>query len=216
MTGSRALLRFAMWMAWATFALYVVYIATLFAGGVATGVPTEPYLATAEILTAVGAVLQVVLFAAIHATTRPPTRIFSLIALGWMFAMATLTVAVHVGQLTVGRRIDPAAMPQLRYVFGWQWPSLLYAVELTAWHLLFGLSLLFAAPVFGGGGRPAVVRVGFYAAGALCLIGFIGPAAGNLSWRFIGVFGYGVVFPVVCVILGMVFRDAALAEDGRT
>ncbi len=214
MAAPRPILLFGMWMAWSVFALYLVYIATLFAGGVATGVPREPYLAAAEVLTTVGAVLQVALFVAIHESTRPSRRIFSLTALGWMFAMATLTMAVHVAQLTVGRRIDLGATPDLAAVFGWTWPSLLYAVELTAWHLLFGLSLVFAAPIFEGHGRATIVRLGLYAAGALCLVGLIGPAVGNLAWRFIGVFGYGVVFPIVCVVLGLVFRDAARESAG--
>jgi hypothetical protein len=209
MAAPRPVLRFGMWMAWSVSALYVVYIATLFAGGVASGVPREPYLSVAEVLTTVGAVLQVALFAAIHECTRPGRRIFSLTALGWMFAMATLTMAAHVAQLTVARRIDLTAIPDMSYVYGWEWPSLLYAIELTAWHLLFGLSLLFAAPVFAGRGRPATVGLGLYLAGALCLIGLIGPAVGNLGWRFIGVVGYGVVFPAVCVVLALVFRDAA-------
>ncbi len=210
MTASRSVATFGMWTAWATAVLYAVYLATLFAGGVASGVPREPYLTGAEILTVVGAVLQVALFAAIHESARSPQRLLSLIALGWMFAMATLTAAVHVAQLAVGRRIDLTAMPQLRFVFGWEWPSLLYGVELTAWHLLFGLALVFAAPVFRERGLTAAVRVGFYVAGALCLLGVVG-LAGDLSWRFIGVFGYGVVFPITCVALGFVFRNAARA-----
>ncbi len=214
LAAPRLTLRLGMWTAGATTLLYAVYIGTLFAGGVASGVPREPYLAGAEILTTVGAVLQVTLFTALHESTRPSRRIFSLTALGWMFAMATLTMASHVGQLTVGRRVDLSAMPELRSVFGWEWPSLLYAFELTAWHLLFGLSLLFAAPIFEGRGRAAAVRLGLYAAGALCLLGLIGPAVGNLAWRFIGVFGYGVVFPITCVGIALIFRDAVRTAPG--
>lgn len=208
MIASRRVLKSGMWLAWATFALYIVYIATLLAGGVAIGVPREPYLAGAEVLTIVGAVLQVALFAAIHISTPSHLRLFSLLALAWMIAMAAVTIPVHFIQLTVERHLDLATMPQLRYVFGWEWPSLLYAAELTAWHLLFGLSVAFAAPVFQGAGRLAVVRAGLYVTGALCLLGLVGPAVGNLNWRFVGVFGYGVLFPITCLLLGFVFRNS--------
>ncbi len=197
-----------MWSAWALAALYAVYIATLFAGGVAVGVPVEPYLAAAEILTAISGLLQVALIAAIHQSAPAEARISSLMALVWMAVMAGLTMTVHVVQLTAGRQIDPAAMPDFRYVFGWEWPSLLYAMELAAWHLFFGLSLLFAAPAFRGGGLEAAVRVGLIVAGALCLVGLVGPAVGDLNWRMIGVVGYGLLFPVVCVLLGLSFQRA--------
>lgn len=212
MTASHPVLRAGMGLAWSTAALYAVYIAVLFAGGVAVGVPVEPYLAAAEVISIAGAVLQVALFAAIHASAPPDRRVFSLAALGWVLATAAATATIHVVQLTVGRRIDLAAMPELRFVFGWDWPSLLYGVELTAWHLLFGLALLCAAPVFRGGGRPAIVRAGFSLSGLLCLAGLAGPAIGDLGWRMIGVFGYAVVFPLTCLVLGLVFRDAARAK----
>jgi hypothetical protein len=208
MIGSVGILRAGMWLAWSAFALYLIYIATLFAGGVAVGVPREPFLTAAEILSIVGAVLQVALFGTIHSAAPTHLRFFSLMALAWMVAMAAVTSSVHFVQLTVARRIDVVAVTELRYVFGWEWPSLLYGLELVAWHLLLGLSLIFAAPVFAGKGRLALVRVGLYLAGGLCLLGIIGPAVGNLSWRFIGVFGYGVILPVVFLLLGFVFRDS--------
>jgi hypothetical protein len=117
----------------------------------------------------------------------------------------------------VARRIDLAATPELARLFGWEWPSLLYAIELVAWHLFLGLSLLFAASAFRGRGAQAAARIGLRVNGSLCIIGLVGPALGNLNWRMIGVFGYGVVFPIVCVVIGLVFKrlepcDASLAH----
>ncbi len=157
-------------------------------------------------------VLQVALFAVICRCADANARLSALMALVWMSVMAALTVTVHFVQLTVGRQIDPAAMSDYRFIFGWTWPSLLYAVELVAWHLFFGLALLFAAPAFRGGGAAAAARAGLLAAGALCLVGLIGPALGNLNWRMIGVAGYGLVFPLSCVAVGLVFRRATAAE----
>ena len=214
--GTRRVLLLGMWTAWTIVVLYVVYIAVLFAGGVAVGVPREPYLATAEILTSVGALIQVGLVAVIHDSAPPRAKTLSLAALGWMLLMAGLTVTVHFVQLTVARRIDLAATPELARLFGWEWPSLLYAIELVAWHLFLGLSLLFAASAFRGRGAEAAVRVGLRVSGSLCIIGLVGPALGNLNWRMIGVFGYGLVFPIVCVAIGLVFKRAASLHDDTT
>ncbi len=171
MTGPRTTLLAGAWLAWGLAVLYAVYIATLFAGGVASGVPVEPYLAAAEVLTALSGVLQVALFATVFRCAPDEARLSALMALLWMVVMAALTITVHVVQLTAGRQIDPAAMPDYRFIFGWTWPSLLYAIELVAWHLFFGLALLFAAPAFGGSGPAIAARTGLLAAGALCLVG---------------------------------------------
>lgn len=195
-----------MWVAFTTFALYLVYIADLLAGGVASGVPREPFLTLAELLTMLAVILQVALFAIIHAAAPPSARPFSLVALGFMFVMAGATLSVHFVQLTVGRHIHLTELPTLRFVFGWVWPSLLYGVELAAWHLFFGLALIAAAPAINGKDLFAGVRIGFLVAGLLCLVGIVGPASGHLQWRAIGVVGYAAVFPLCCLLLGLAFR----------
>jgi len=212
MSGPRTTMRLGVWLAWGLAVLYVVYIATLFAGGVAVGVPVEPYLAAAEILTALSGVLQVALVSAIYRCAPEEARLSVLMALVWMSVMAALSVTVHFVQLTVGRQPDVVAMSGYRFIFGWTWPSLLYAVELAAWHLFFGLALLFAAPAFKGSGPAIAARTGLIVAGALCLVGLVGPAIGNLDWRMVGVAGYGLVFPLACIAIGLVFSRAATAR----
>jgi hypothetical protein len=213
LAGPRQTLRLGMWTAWTLFALYLAYETSLFAGGVVQGVPKDPFLAIAEVFDIVGALLQVILIATIHECAPRRTKSQTLLALGWMLVMAGLTISVHFVMLTVGRQIDAATFTGYTRVFGWEWPSLLYAVELAAWHLFFGLSLLFAASAFRGRGRQALVRVGLRVTGVLCIVGLVGPAVGNLNWRMIGVFGYGVVFPLVCIPIALVFRDATASDE---
>jgi hypothetical protein len=105
--------------------------------------------------------------------------------------------------------MDVQAIPGFARLFGFEWPSLIYAVELLAWHLFLGLSLVFVSFAFVGRGRQAAVRIGLTASGLLCLAGLIGPVVGDLNWRFIGVLGYGVVFPIVCFMIGLLFKNAA-------
>jgi hypothetical protein len=215
-TGERPVLLVGMWAAWSYFALSLAYTAAVVASGAASGAasgrPQDPYWAIAEIVTIVGAPVLVTLMAAIHHCAPLRTRFASVNALAWILVWASLTVTVHFVELAVARRIDMAANPGFPRLFDFfEWPSLLYAVELVAWHLFLGLSLLIAALAFRRRGREAMVRVGLMAAGLLSLGGLIGPIVGDVNWRLIGVLGYGVVFPFVCLVIGLVFRRALLS-----
>lgn len=48
----------------------------------------------------------------------------------------------------------------------------------------------------------AVCVIGVAYSGALCVAGVLGPASGNMRLQWVGVFGYGGVLPVVCLMLG--------------
>jgi len=187
----------------------IVYAATLLAGGVVHGLPREPYFALAEILTMMSSAVLVMLMAAIHVRTPTPYKIFSLLGLGWMFVLAGITMTVHFAELTVGRQLHGEARAAFARLFDFEWPSLLYAVEFVAWHIGFGLSTLFAAFAFQGSRQERMVRAGLITTGMLCLAGLAGPAVGNLNWRLTGVFGYTVVFPVVCIGIARLFKNAA-------
>jgi hypothetical protein len=211
MTGPPWVLRLAVWSAWALCPLYLVYAAAIAVSGAAIGRGSDPWLAIAEFATIVGAIMQVTLFAAVHECAPNRARTYTISAFGFMLVMAALTVTVHFIELTITRRIDPAAAPA--FVFGvFGQPSLLQGVELLAWHLFFGLALLFGTAAFRGHGIEAAARAGLAAGGALCVLGLLGPALANPSLRLIGVFGYGVVFPITCVLIGFVFTDAGRAS----
>jgi hypothetical protein len=116
-------------------------------------------------------------------------------------------MTVHLVQLTVVRRIDPGAIQGFQYLFNWHWPSVLYGVDIVAWDIFFALALLFAAPVFHAAGHLAV-RNGLLIAGAMSLLGIVGPAVNHIALRQIGIIGYAIVWPIVCVPLSKAFRQA--------
>ncbi len=208
-SGSHKILQFGLRSAWANFILFIVYDLIVITGIViGQGVLKEPYLAIAEVMTLVSAPLLVLLMVAIHECAPQSAKVFSLTALGWMLLLAGSTVIVHFINLTLWRQIS--VQQKIDYVrfLGWEWPSMMYAIELVAWHLFFGLSMLFAAFVFKGKGWEKVVRIALIATGLLCIFGLIGPLVGDLIWRLIGVFGYGVGFPIVCVLIARVFKNA--------
>jgi hypothetical protein len=163
----------------------------------------DPVLAVMEIITMVAAPLVVVLMAAIHGIAGRDRKTLGLIALSFGVIMAGLTSGVHFTALTAGRQTGGPVL---------QWPSTAYALELLAWDVFLGLSLLFAAPVFVGAGVFAAARWSLAIAGGLCLAGTIGPITGSMPLQRIGILGYGVVLPIACVFLARAFRRRADVE----
>ena len=125
---------------------------------------------------------------------------YGVIALAFTILFAGTTSVVHFVELTALRQLGSA---------GIVWPSTVYAVELLAWNLFLGLSLLFAAPVFAGVAESGVRR-GLFIGGVLCVAGTVGPVVGNMRIQLIGVVGYAGVLPVVAFMLTRLFR-----RDGR-
>jgi hypothetical protein len=164
----------------------------------------DPYLAVAEVLILLLAPVMVVLIAAVHACAPVHLRMFSLIAFGSMLVASCLTMTVHVVELVVARRIDPGAVPGVARLFDFAWPSMLYGVDVVAWDLLLGLSLLFAAFVFTGRLHRGV-RWGLLASAVLCLVELVEPAIDVIAWRGLGILGYVVVLPVTCLALSRGF-----------
>jgi hypothetical protein len=175
----------------------IVYVVVVGLGVAEAGLHdpiVDPILAIMEVLTLLSAPLIIILMAAIFQFASAKRKVFGGIALSFGAIMAALTSAVHFVALTAGRQTDFTTL---------EWPSMLYAVELLAWDVFLGLSLLFAAPVFAGSGRSAAVRWSLTATGTLCLIGAIGPIVGNMALQRIGILGYGIGLPVSCAILAL-------------
>ena len=198
------------WSARTIFLIEVVYVGVFVAGFASirnTSDPLpDPYLAIAEILILVMAPIMVCLMLAIHQCAPKQAKPFTQVALGWMLAAAAVTTVVHFVQLTVARHLDPATFPGYAGIFGWQWPSTFYAIDIVAWDVFFGLALLFAVPAFARRGDAALVRRGLILGGSLCLIGLVGPFANVIALRTIGIVGYTVVFGLTCLPLSRTFN----------
>jgi hypothetical protein len=120
--------------------------------------------------------------------------------------------------LTVSRQIESTGLPWLPLLFSFQWPSVAYALDILAWDLFFALSMLFAAPAFLGDRLQMSIRMLMIAAGALALGGMSGVVIGDMQLRLIGVVGYAGVFPVVALLLAILFSRTTplvpmVAED---
>ena len=209
-TGANRMRTIGAWSARAICLIEVIYVVVFVIGFASLGnirdpLP-DPYLAIGEVLILVMAPIMVALMLAIHQCAPTQAKPFTQIALGWMVAASAFTIVVHFVELTVARRIDPATFPSYARIFGWQWPSTFYAIDIVAWDVFFGLSLLFAVPAFARTGSARIVRRGLLASGSLCLVGLIGPFANAIAWRQFGILGYTIVFGLTCLPLSRAFR----------
>jgi hypothetical protein len=197
-----------MWLARASFGIGVAYVVTFVVGFGAMGTlskPLEdPYLAIAEILIVVLAPILVLLMVVVHESAPERARIYSATAVCWMLLAAGFTMTVHLAELMAVRRITPSSFQGFHDFFGWHWPSVFYSIDIVAWDVFFGLAMLFAAPVFHVS-RHFAARNGLIIAGALSLVGIVGPATNHIGWRELGIFGYAIVFPVTCLALSRAF-----------
>ena len=157
----------------------------------------DPTLAIMEAFTLLSAPLIVAVSASILGVAGRERKVFGIIAVVFAGVMAGLTSAVHFVALTAGRQTDFAVL---------KWPSTLYAVELLAWDVFLGLSLLSSACVFVGSGIRAVARWSLFTSGALSLLGAIGPIVGDMTLQRIGILGYGIGLPIASFVLSRFFR----------
>jgi hypothetical protein len=196
--------------------LGIGYVVTLASGLLSLRSPQQPigdpFFPILEILTILSAPLMVALMVSVHAWAPPDAKAYSLTALVFMSLLAGVTCAVHFVILTVGRQIDAAGHPWLPLFFSFAWPSVPYALDILAWDLFFGLSMLFAAPVFSGDRHVASIRVVMIVSGVLALAGISGAVIGDMQLRMIGAFGYAGLFPVVALLLALLFARSRAVE----
>jgi len=147
----------------------------------------------------------VALMVAVHAWAPMQAKALSLTAVVFMGLLAGVTCIVHFCILTLSRQPEFVEQSWLPLVLSFTWPSVVYALDILAWDVFFALSMLFAAPVFGGSRLAKWIRVLMIASGVLSLAGLSGVAAGDMQLRNIGIVGYVGVFLVVAALLAILF-----------
>ena len=199
--------------------LGLAYAVTLIAGLLSLQSPQQPIggwcFSILGLLILLLAPLAVVLMVAVHAWAPPEAKTYSLTALVFMGLLSGLTCCVHFVILTVGRQIASADPTRSALFLSFTWPSVAYALDILAWDVFFGLAMLFAAPVFGGGRLATSIRILMITSGVLALAGLSGVVVGNMQLRMIGVIGYAAIFPVVALLLAILFmRTEAVISSG--
>ena len=207
--------RIGRWSAIAVVAIAAVYITTgtiwlisnFNSVTVSTLAPSEPYLTIMEVLMLLLNPALIALFAALHVCASPGRKTYSLAAFSFVILLVAITGVIHFVNLTVNRRTTNATIAEAFAFYQSQGNQMspMFAAEMLGWDFFFGFALLFAAPVFKGDKLQNAIRISLVLGGALCLIGFSGPASGNMRLQFPAIIGYAFVFPFVCVLLALFF-----------
>src|SRR5215218_8530145 len=193
----------------ATVILLVAYAVTLAVGLASLKSPQQPIgdpmFTILEILIIVMMPAMVALMVAVHAWAPTHAKTLTLTSVVFMGLLAGMTSIVHFCILTLSRQPEFARQSWLPLVLSFNWPSVVYALDILAWDIFFALSMLFAAPVFWGSRLARWIRVLMIASGVLALAGLSGVVANDMQLRNIGIVGYVGVFLVVAALLAVLF-----------
>ena len=153
--------------------------------------------------------LMIISMIAVHAYANQDAKPYSSAALVFMIVMGVITSGLHFVVLTVSRQVTGAGLPSAPLLFSFKWPSVAYALDILAWDWFFALAILFAVPVFNGGGIERTIRFVMIVSGVLSLIGLLGVPLAIMNvgyWltvRNIGIVGYALIAPVAFLLLGI-------------
>ena len=172
-----------------------------------------PILTILEVLIIVMMPAMVALMVAVHAWAPMNAKALSLTSVVFMGLLAGVTCIVHFCVLTLSRQPEFTEQSWLPLVLSFNWPSVVYALDILGWDVFFPLSMLFAALVFQGGRLAAWIRVLMIASGVLSLAGLSGVVAGDMQLRNIGIVGYVGVFLVVAALLAVLFYRTTPQEE---
>ena len=196
----------------ATVILLVAYAVTLTVGLLALKSPEqpigEPMFTILEVLIISMMPAMVTLMVAVHAWAPMHVKTLSLLSVIFMGLLAGLTSTVHFVILTLSRQPEFSGQSWVPLVLSFNWPSVVYALDILAWDVFFPLSMLFAAPVFWGSRLTRWIRVLMIASGVLALAGLSGVVADDMQLRNIGIVGYVGVFLIVAALLAVLFSRA--------
>ncbi len=201
--------RLGLLSALATAILLVAYAITLVIGLALLNSPADPIgnpwftMLEVEIIVMMPAI--VALFVAVHAWAPQRAKTLSLSSVIFMGVLAGITCSLHFVVLTLSRQAEFAGQPWLPLFMSFEWPSVVYALDILAWDIFFAVAILFAAPVFSGSRITGWIRGLMIASGVLSLAGLSGVVLGSMQWRNIGIVGYVPVFLVVVVLLAILF-----------
>jgi hypothetical protein len=193
--------------------LCLVYVSVLAIGLLTLPSPDlpiqDPWFTLMELLILGIAPAMVAWSVALHATAAPERKALALAGVAFMSMAAAVTCVVHFAILTLSSAPAFADAGWARRVLAFEWPSVVYALDILAWDVFFPLAALCAALSLPGGGRVGVVRRLLFASAALALLGLAGVGLADMRVRNLGIVGYAVLFPIAAGLLANHFRSAS-------
>ncbi|NNE51870.1 MAG: hypothetical protein HKN30_05645 [Sulfitobacter sp.] len=187
-------------------ALYAISLAVgLSAAASSTEPIPDPYFTLMEILILIMAPAIVTLAVAVYGTCDAGKKPLALAATVFAAILATITSAVHFSILFLSRSPAFSGMEQ---VFSFEWPSVVYVLDILAWDFFFPLFAVFLALSFARVGLEEWIRRFLLISGILAILGLAGAAVGDMQLRNVGILGYVGAFTVAAALIGLSMRRA--------
>jgi hypothetical protein len=203
--------------AWLTFIVVEVYaiVSGLAFASQGRAVESGPFLSIMALLVVVMGPFLVASMVAVHAYASPMRKTYALAALGFMIACVAITSCVNFMLLVVSSRPDLFSDSWRVLFVPTRWPAPAFILDNFVWDWFFGISMLLAAPVFGGDTLRNGLRTLMILSGALCLTGLVWLAVSPPQAIIIGILGWGAAGPIVFLLLAKVFGRIQ-AEAGKS
>lgn len=203
----------AAWIAFAVNEVYAVVSGVAYLQRLAA-VESGPFLSAMALLVVVMGPFLVVSMGAVHAYANPRRKLYSLAALAFMIGCVTVTSCINFSLLVVSSLPDLFAESSRSMFLPATWPTPAFVLDNFVWDWFFGVSMLLAAPVFGGDALRDWLRLAMLASGSLCLAGLVWLAVSPSQAIIIGILGWGAAGPIAFLLLAKVFGRIP-AEPGE-
>jgi len=198
------------------FAVTEVYAVISGVAYASQGAPVEDGLLLsimAVLVVAMGPFL-VLAMVAVHAYAPPGHKPYSLTALAFMIACVTVTSCVNFLLFLVSSQPSLFSESWRALFLPCRWPAPAFILDTFVWDWFFGISMLLAAPIFGGDTLRTGLRLVMILSGALCLTGLVLLAIAPAQGIIVGILGWGGGGAVAFLLLAKVFgRVQAGAQE---
>ncbi len=201
---ARTLGIFAAWMTFAVSEVYAVVSGVAYATQGAA-VESGPFLSIMALLVVVMGPFLVLSMVAVHAYASPDRKPYSLAALAFMIACVTITSCINFLLLMVSSQPNLFSESWRALFLPCKWPAPAFVLDNFVWDWFFGISMMLAAPIFGGNTIKTALRLVMIVSGILCLAGLVWLAISPDQAILIGILGWGAAGPMVFLLLANMF-----------
>jgi hypothetical protein len=191
-------------MAFIVVEVYAIVSGLAFAS-LGRAVESGPFLSIMALLVVVMGPFLVLSMIAVHAYASPMRKAYALAALAFMIACVAITSCINFMLLFVSSQPELFAESWRALFLPTKWPAPAFILDNFVWDWFFGISMLLAAPVFGGDTHRNALRALMILSGALCLAGLVWLAVLPSQAIIIGILGWGAAGPIVFLLLAKVF-----------
>ena len=164
-----------------------------------------PFLSIMALLVVVMGPFLVLSMVAVHAYASPNNKPYSLAALAFMIACVAVTSCINFLLLLVSSQPNLFSESWRALFLPCKWPAPAFVLDNFVWDWFFGISMLLAAPIFGGNTLKTALRLVMILSGALCLAGLVWLAVSPAQAIVVGILGWGAAGPIVFLLLAKMF-----------